>query len=128
MKKLVVTFVTVLIILVSCKKTDNGPGNSSRTLRYEITANFTGTLIASYTTATGGTANEQVTSSPWIKEVIYASNVTAAVMALSGNGGVAGQKITLTIKRGGSQLGAPIEITANSSGSFPPQSSPVVVF
>lgn len=118
-----------LTIFVSCKKTkDTGPGNSSRTLRYEITGNFAGTLIASYTTATGGIANDEVTSMPWNKEITYSSNVTAAVISLSGTGGVTGQKATLIIKRGGSQVGSPIEVTANSSGAFPPQSSPAIVF
>lgn len=128
MKKLVLTLISILIIVVSCKKKDTNPDNSSRTIRYEITGNFTGTLIASFTTAAGATANEQVTSIPWSKEISYSSNVTAAVMSLSGSGGVVGQKITLAIKRSGTQQGIPMEITANNSGTFPPQSSPVIVF
>lgn len=128
MKKLTIAFITVLTILVSCKKdSDDNPDNQSRTLRYEVTGNFTGTFIASYTTAGGGTANDQVTSLPWNKEITYSENVTAAIIAVSGNGGVAGQKVTVVIKRGGNQVGTPMEVIANSSGGFS-QSAPVVVF
>lgn len=128
MKKLSIAFITALTILVSCKKdSDKQPDNSSRTIRYEVTGNFTGTLIASYTTAAGGTANDQINSLPWNKEINYASNVTAVIIAVSGNGGTAGQKVTVVIKRGGSQVGTPMEVVANSSGGFT-QAAPVVVF
>lgn len=128
MKKLSIALITALTILVSCKKdSDKQPDNSSRTIRYEVTGNFTGTLIASYTTAAGGTANDQINSLPWNKEINYASNVTAVIIAVSGSGGTAGQKVTVIIKRGSSQVGSPMEVVANSSGGFT-QASPVVVF
>ena len=133
MKKLkitVITFISLIAISTSCKKdADDQPGNpsnTSRTLRYEASGNFTGTLIASYTTATGGTANEQITI-PFNKEVTYGANVTAAIMALTGSGGVAGQKVTLVIKRGGVQVGTPTEFTAQTNGGFS-STAPVVVF
>ncbi|MES2651842.1 MAG: hypothetical protein V4663_08880 [Bacteroidota bacterium] len=127
MKKLTIAFITALTIFASCKKDkDNKPNTSSRTLRYEVTGNFTGTVIASYTTAAGSTANDQITL-PWNKEVNYASSVTAAIILVTGNGGVAGQKVTVVIKRGGTQVGTPIEAVAGSSGSFS-QPAPVVVF
>lgn len=127
MKKLTIAIMTVLTILASCKKdSDSKPNNTSRTLKYEVIGNFTGTLTASYTTASGGTANDQITL-PYNKEITYASNVDAAIIALSGGGGVAGQKVTLIIKRGGTQVGTPKEIVANNSGSFS-ESAPVVVF
>lgn len=125
MKKLIIACLTALTILGSCKK-DKEPNNTSRTLRYEVTGNFTGTLMVSYTTATGGTANDQVTL-PWTKEITFASNVTAAIVSLTGNSGVAGQKVTLIIKRGGTQVGAPFEAVAEASGSFS-KAAPVVVF
>jgi len=127
MKKLTIACLTALTIFLSCKKDkDKEPDTSSRTLRYEITGNFTGTVIASYTTAAGSTANDQVTL-PWNKDITYSANVTAAIILVTGNGGVAGQKVTVVIKRGGSQLGTPIEAVAGSSGSFS-QPAPVVVF
>ena len=128
MKKLTIVFLTALTILVSCKKDDKKtPDRKSRTLRYEMTGNFTGTLIAAYTTAGGGTTNDQITTLPWNKEITFADNVTAASIALVGNGGTPGQKVTLVIKRGGTQVGTPVEAVANSSGAFS-EAAPVVVF
>lgn len=127
MKKFMIALLTVVTILSSCKKDkDNKPNTSSRTLRYEVTGNFTGSVIASYTTAAGSTANDPITL-PWTKEINYATSVTAAIILVTGNGGVAGQKVTVVIKRGGSQVGAPVEIVAESSGSFS-KPAPVVVF
>lgn len=129
MKKLTIALLTMLTILVSCKKdnSNKNPNNSSRTLRYEVTGNFTGTtLYASYTTATGSTANDPITL-PWTKEIDFAKSVTAATIVMSGSGGVAGQKVTVVTKRGGTQVGAPFEIVAEASGSFS-QPAPVVVF
>lgn len=127
MKKLVIACLMAFTTLVSCKKDkDKEPNNTSRTLRYEVTGNFTGSLIVSYTTASGGTANDQVTL-PWNKEITFAGNVTAAIVALSGSGGTAGQKVTLITKRGGTQVGAPFEAVAETSGGFS-KAAPVVVF
>lgn len=126
MKKLALAFVVVLTVLVSCKKDEKkNPEPSSRTLRYEITGNFTGSLVASYTTASGGTSNDQVTL-PWNKEINYAQSVTAAILAVSGSGGTAGQKVTVVIKRGGVQVGETIEAIAGSSGGFTKAAAPVV--
>lgn len=126
MKKLALAFVAVLTVLVSCKKEEKkNPEPSSRTLRYEITGNFTGSLVASYTTASGGGTNDQITL-PWNKEINYAQSVTAAILAVSGSGGSAGQKVTVVIKRGGAQVGAPIEATASTAGSFTVAAAPVV--
>lgn len=130
MKKLTFAVLAALTILVSCKKdADKQPGdnnNTSRVIRYELTGNFTGQIVASYTTAAGGTANDEVLSLPWVKEITYAPSVTAAILAVSGGGGVAGQKVTITTKRGGKQLGTPKEIVAQSSGGFS-EAAPVIV-
>ncbi len=125
--KNVILLMTLACLLFSCKKDENNSNNTSRTLTYEISGNFTGTFFAAYTTAAGGTTNEQITSLPWRKEITYASNVTSAAIALIGNGGVAGQKVTLTLKRGNQLVGTPLEVTANSSGAFS-EAAPVVVF
>ncbi|MGF1924708.1 MAG: MmpS family transport accessory protein, partial [Bacteroidia bacterium] len=101
MKKLTLALIAALTIFASCKKDDDKkPNNSSRTLRYEVTGNFTGSLIASYTNASGGTDNVQITL-PWNKEIAFAAGVTAANLVISGNQGVAGQKVTVVVKRGG---------------------------
>jgi len=128
MKNSIFALFMVLAVFVSCKKdSDKKPDNSSRTIRYEITGNFTGpTLFASYTSAGGGTANDPIVL-PWTKEITYSSNVAAAIIAISGNGGVAGQKVTIVVKRGGNQVGAPIDALADASGSFS-KSAPAIVF
>ncbi|MNK12606.1 hypothetical protein D3C87_306750 [compost metagenome] len=128
MKNSIFALFMVLAVFVSCKKdSDKKPDNSSRTIRYEITGNFTGpTLFASYTSTGGGTANDPIVL-PWTKEITYSSNVAAAIIAISGNGGVAGQKVTIVVKRGGSQVGAPIDAVADASGSFS-KSAPAIVF
>lgn len=115
-----------LTILVSCKKEKGNQANTSRTLRYEVTGNFTGTFHITYYNASGGIANEQVTL-PWNKEITYANNVTAVTVALTGNQGVAGQKVTLVVKRGGTQVGTPFEVVAKASGSFS-EAPPAIVF
>lgn len=128
MKKSIFALLMVVTVFISCKKdSDKKPDTASRNIRYEITGNFTGTaLIASYTTAGGGTNNDAVTSLPWTKEITYDTNVAAAIIAISGNGGVAGQKVTLVIKRGGIKLGTPIEAVADGAGSFSKAAPPIV--
>jgi hypothetical protein len=128
MKNISFALITLLILVTSCNKdNDDNPGSSSRVVKYELSGNFTGGLIASYTTASGGTANETVPAIPWAKEITYASSVTAAAFVLSGNSGVAGQQVTLVVKRGGNQVGTPKVFTANASGGFS-ESGPVIVF
>lgn len=115
MKNIIVVVILFLALFSSCKK-DDVPA-SSKLIRYEVTGNYTGTVYASYTTASGSTANEQLTAIPWSKEVTYAANVTAAIIAISGNGGIAGQQVTIVVKKAGSQLST-TQATADGSGSF----------
>lgn len=128
MKILSIALITALTVFASCSKDDgNKPENTSRTLSYEVTGNFTGNIFASYTTASGGTVNEQIASLPWNKEITFEPGVTAAILAISGNGGASGQKAAIEIKRGGNQVGSPTNATANASGSFT-VAAPVVIF
>ena len=128
MKKLSIVLLTVLTVFTSCKKDDdnNNPGNTSRTIRYEVTGNFTGTLNATYITTSGGATSEDFTSLPWSKEITYAAGVTSASIQTGGFNGVAGQKLKLTIKRGGTQIGTPIEQTAGSTGTVAIAGQPIV--
>jgi hypothetical protein len=127
MKQLVTILGISIVFLISCAKPQpiDDP-STQRLIRYEVAGNFTGVLFASYTTASGGTVNEQVTSLLWVKEVTYASNVPAAIIAVSGNGGAAGQQVTVVVKKGGNQVSS-TPVTANSLGSFT-QAAPVVTF
>ena len=113
-------------VFYSCEGEKENPSNNSRILRYELTGNYSGTIIASYTTANGGTTNEQVSSTPWTKELTYSSNITAAILAVSGNGGTAGQELTIIVKRGNRQVSS-TKVIANNIGSFT-IATPVVTF
>lgn len=126
MRHFILSLFTVAFIFSACKKDDTSNNNSSRTLKYEITGSYSGSLIASYTTATGGTANETITTMPWSKEITYASNVSAAIIAISGNGGTVGQQVTVVVKKGGTQVSS-TTATADNSGSFS-RSAPVITF
>mgnify|MGYP003574868168 CR=1 FL=1 len=121
MKKWSILLLTLCIAFFSCKKDKT----NSRTLRYELSGTYSGTLFVSYTTASGGTANDPVTTT-WNKEITYASNVTSAIIAISGNGGVPGQKVTVVVKRDGRQLSSTVA-TADASGSFS-KPAPTVIF
>ena len=129
MKKIALILFVSLMLFSSCNKDDdNETINTSRTLHYSLTGNFSGTnLIVSFTTANGGTSNEKINILPWDREITYNSNVTAANIAVSGNGGTAGQQVTLIIKRGNTVIGTPTVATADASGSFT-KAAPVVVF
>ncbi len=112
--------------LGSCNEDDDDSAGSSRAIRYEISGNFSGSLFASYTTASGGTTNEAVSQLPWSKDITYENSVAAAIIALSGNGGTAGQQLMIIVKRGGKQVSS-TPVTAGSSGSFT-IAAPVVTF
>lgn len=129
MRILTILMIATFTVFASCSKDDdNKPQNSSRTLRYELTGNFSGSnIMVTYTTASGGTVNEQITSLPWNKEITFDANVSGANIVVSGAGGTAGQQTTLVIKKGGVQLGTPITATADAGGTFT-ISSPVIIF
>ncbi|SCY36758.1 hypothetical protein [Flavobacterium caeni] len=127
MKKIALLLFTAYA-LCSCDKDDDHQDVAlSRTLTYDLSGTFSGSLFASYTNAGGGTTNEELTSLPWHKEITFNAGVTAANIVISGNGGTAGQQVTLVIKRGGVAIGAPVTATADASGSFS-RAAPVVVF
>lgn len=113
----------LLVFGVACDKDDK---ELSRTISYELAGNYTGSLIASYTTATGGTNNDPVTALPWNKEITYDSNVTAAIFAISGNGGTTGQQVTVVVKRGSTLVSTTVA-TADASGSFS-KPVPTIIF
>ncbi len=119
MKTTILKYTTLLLLIsvtISCSK-DKDDNNNSRVVTYELTGNYTGTKFASYTTATGGTANESVPALPWSKEITYNAGFTAATFAISGNGGTPGQQVTLVIKKGGI-VTSTTTATADNAGSF----------
>ena len=129
MKRIAFILLAASTVLTSCSSDDdnnNDAVGSSRTLKYEVTGNFTGTMFASYTTADGMTNNDPITL-PWNKEITFEPTVTAANIVLSGNGGASGQQVTLIIRRDGRTINSPTTAIANNSGSFS-KAAPVVVF
>jgi hypothetical protein len=126
MRYIIFLFFTVAVISSACKKDNENNNATSRILKYEVSGSYSGGLIASYTTASGGTANETITSLPWSKEITYAANVSAAIIAVTGNGGLVGQQVVVIVKTGGSQVSS-TTATADNSGSFS-QPAPVVTF
>ncbi len=129
MKKIAISLITVLTVFTSCsKEDDNGINRLSRTIRYELTGNFTGNnIITAYTTASGGTITEQIVSLPWTKEITFDAGVSGANITISGAGGIAGQQATLIVKKGGNPVGSPTTATADAGGTFT-IAAPVVVF
>lgn len=128
MQKVRLLLVLVLglsLVGMSCEK-DKENGSASRTIKYEVSGNFRGFLVINYTTASGGSVNEEITTLPWNREITYASNVTAAGFGIGGSGGTAGQTISIVVKRGGSQVSS-TPATANSAGAIS-ASAPVVTF
>jgi len=121
----VLAFITSLLFN-ACSKPIDTPVNDSRVVKYEVTGNFSGSLIASYTSAGGGTTNETITALPWTKEITYQNSVTAAIMAVSGNGGTAGQTVKIDITKETTKVSS-TSATASASGSFT-VSTPVVRF
>lgn len=112
MKTLTIALFTALTVFASCSNDEaNEPQNTARTLRYVLTGSFSGSnIIAAYTTASGATVTEQITSLPWNKEITFASTVGVFNMVVSG----AGQQVTLVTKKGGIQLGTPTASTADA--------------
>lgn len=88
--------------LMSCGKDDddNKPADS-RTVKYEITGNATGTFDATYTAASGAGANEAPTSIPWSKEVVIQNGVDGVIISSAVIGATPGKTITTKIYVGG---------------------------
>lgn len=121
-KKLIVTLMS-LITLFSCSSKDDATPGKSRTITFEISGDFKGTIVVSHTTAAGGTTTEQITL-PWKEEITFATSVDQAIIAIGGSGGSAGQSITILIKRGADQISS-TSVTADSNGAVS-ASAPVV--
>ncbi|MFA9194920.1 MmpS family transport accessory protein, partial [Flavobacterium sp. FBOR7N2.3] len=68
-------------VLMSCSKDDDHTKPSdSRTVKYEITGNATGTFDVTYISASGAGANEAPTSIPWSKEIVIQNGVAGIII------------------------------------------------
>lgn len=112
-----------MITLLSCgSENDPGPAKS-RTITFEISGDFKGTIVASHTTAAGGTVTEEITL-PWKQDITFAPNVNQAIIAIGGSGGSVGQSIVILIKQGGDEVSS-TTVTADSRGAVS-ASAPVI--
>ncbi|GCC50460.1 hypothetical protein SanaruYs_06750 [Chryseotalea sanaruensis] len=114
--KLIVRLVHLLILLVlfACSE-DDAKAGKSRDIKFEISGTFTGTLDATYITASGGGTNESITSLPWTKNIKYLSTTVSTSITVGGDGGVAGQTLFIKVFAGGTLVSETSGIS-NSSG------------
>jgi len=102
-KNVLTTVIGLLFFVsfVSCSKDDNDSPNR-RTVKYEITGNFTGKLTIVYNdNVSGNTVLNDVTL-PWSKDITYPATVTGiGIGAQSSTSGTPGQTATMKIYSGG---------------------------
>lgn len=104
----------ILLVLLSCSNDDTKP-IKSRDIKFEVTGTFTGTLNATYITASGGGTNESISSLPWIKNIKYPSTAASTSVTVGGGGGVAGQTLLVKVFAGGNLVSETPGVS-NSSG------------
>lgn len=106
MKIQLLKYVTVLFALslftVSCNNDDDGNSTApnGRTVRYEISGNYTGKLLVVTSTNTGMLQQFNNVSIPWTKELSYNNTVLAAGAGMqteNGTLGVPGQTVVVKI-------------------------------
>lgn len=118
--------VGLLLGAAACSDDDGDTVGISRSITYEVTGNYSGTLTAGFTTASGGSTYESIPGLPWIKQIEYQSSVTAAAFAVEGDGGISGQTITIKVLAGGKQISS-TPATATGDGSIS-VGAPAIVF
>jgi type IV secretory pathway VirB2 component (pilin) len=125
-----VAMIALSFLAIACNKEDSGgtnpPSGNQRQVRFEVTGNYTGTLTAAFTTASGGTTVEDITSLPWRKDITYVASVMGTGMSVGGSTGSAQQTITLKIFSGGTEVSSTPAV-ANSSGVIS-VSAPALLF
>ena len=104
----------ILVLLFACSKDEPAP-TKSRDIKFEVTGNFSGTIDATYITASGGATTESLPSLPWTKSIIYQSTVSGTTITIGGGGGVAGQTVKVKVFAGGLVVSDTPGV-ANSSG------------
>ena len=95
---------TIAMIFCACKK-DNPTPAKSRSVKFEITGNYTGHILVAYTDNITGTRTLTVTSLPWTKESTFSAETLGVGLGgntLSANTGMPGQTVTVKIYSAGS--------------------------
>lgn len=111
-------FLAIAFTFVSCKKDDtpDEPRKNSRSVKYEITGNYTGKLNIVTNSNIGTMDSYNDISVPWTKELTYPDNVI--FVGIGGNSstvGIAGQTVTLKVYSGGNLIYTKI-VTAGTNG------------
>lgn len=108
--------------LIGCGSNSSGPTaptptpapSSSRVVRFEVSGTFSGTLDASFITASGGATVESIPALPWTKDITYAASVLGTGLTVAGSGGIPGQTLVVRILGGGTQISSTTGTTTSS--------------
>ncbi|TKC12931.1 hypothetical protein FA048_04755 [Pedobacter polaris] len=126
LNKLILVTLVSLFMFSACKKSDKKPQEESRTVKYEITGNFTGKLTVIYNdNVTGNTVLTEVPL-PFSKTVTYGSNVKGIGFgANSSTVSAPGQNAKITIY---SHTGAVLATDTQPTGASGELSSPTIAY
>ncbi|MBA4053226.1 MAG: hypothetical protein C0490_00795 [Marivirga sp.] len=110
----VLSILIISVLTLACNNDEPAP-IKSRDIKFEVTGSFVGTLSTTYVNASGGGANETITSLPWSKSIVYASTVPSMAISVGATGGAPGQTIRVKVFADG-KLVSDTPGTADNSG------------
>ncbi|MVO10091.1 hypothetical protein GOQ30_13040 [Flavobacterium sp. TP390] len=86
MNKILRNFIFLFsFITISCSK-DDSPSSSSKSIKYELSGTYSGTLIVVYTNPDGINQIEDNISLPWLKEITLTNpSATTAIVLTAGS-------------------------------------------
>ena len=121
--KFFILICTFSFFFTACSK-DSSPNDTpqiSRTIKFEITGNYSGSLRVAYTNVSGGVESSVITALPWTKEITYAT--TIAGIGFGGDSepsplGVSGQSVTVKILSNGNLVIPASTTSANANGTI----------
>ena len=93
------------------------PASSQRTVRYEITGNYSGALTVVYTTESNATVDSEVLSLPWSKSVTFPPAVAGIGIgggSVAGRAGLPGQTVTVRIYSGSTVVRSQVATTTST--------------
>ncbi|MFV0378533.1 MAG: hypothetical protein ACK5JD_14660 [Mangrovibacterium sp.] len=115
-RAIVLVLMITLAIASSCSSSNDDSGNSSRTIKYEISGTVTGDILISYAnTPQAGYTTVQVSNLPWSAEVTYNDDITMVALTGTVTGATSGQTIAVKLFSG-DELSKSYTGTADSKG------------
>ena len=93
------SLITISILVISCDS-DDAIAPKNREIKFEVSGTFSGTLDATYITASAGGTNESIPTLPWTKNISYSSSAPSTGITVGGSGGVSGQSLTVKVFAG----------------------------